>query len=154
MMTIRKTASEIISDMNTEIAMSQRPLEQIVDKEELALKVGDKYLAIQKCDEGYDYTFYDSNYHSLDGGVIKNKDAPIAIVAAEIIAAKGLGSVKPVKEVDYDKLQEDAAYTAAYEIETIAEKKTSILGQLKDKFGLVEGKHERGKVKHDRDECR
>ena len=154
MMTIRKTASEIISDMNTEIAMSQRSLEETLDKEELALQVGDKYLAIQKCDEGYDYTFYDSNYHGLDGGVIENKDAPIAIVAAEVIAAEGLGGVKPVKEVDYDKLQEDAAYTAAYEMEAIAEKKPSILGQLKDKFGLVEGKHEHGKVKPERDECR
>lgn len=66
MMTIRKTASEIISNMNTGIAMSQRPLEQVEDKEELALQVGDKYLAIQKCDEGYDYTFYDANYHGMD----------------------------------------------------------------------------------------
>lgn len=56
--------------------------------------------------------------------------------------------------MDYDKLQEDVAYTVAYEMEAIAEKKPSSLGQLKDKFGLVEGKHERGKVKPDRDECR
>ncbi len=41
-----------------------------------------------------------------------------------------------------------------YEMEAIVEKKPSILGQLKDKFGLVEGKYEHGKVKHDRDECR
>lgn len=109
------TASEIISDMNTEIAMSQRPLEKVEDKEELALQVGDKYLAIQKCDDGYDYTFYDAAFHGLDGGAVENKDAPIAIVAAEVIAAEGLSSVKPVKEVDYDKIQEDAAYTVAYE---------------------------------------
>ena len=41
-----------------------------------------------------------------------------------------------------------------YEMEAIAEKKPSILGRLKDKFGLLEGKHEHGKVKPDRDECR
>jgi len=134
--------------------MSQRPLEQIEDKEELALQVGAKYLAIQKCDEGYDYTFYDAAFHGLDGGVIENPDAPIAIVAAEVIAAEGLGGAKPVKEVGYDKLQEDVVYTAAYEMEAIAEKKPSILGQLKDKFGLMEGKHEHGKVKLERDECR
>ncbi|WP_155951052.1 LPD16 domain-containing protein [Pseudobutyrivibrio sp. MD2005] len=98
-------------------------MEQIEDKEELALQVGSKYLSIQKCDEGYDYTFYDANYHGLDGGVIENKDVQISIVVAEVIAAEGLRSTKLVKEVDYDMLQEYVAYTAAYEMKAIEKKK-------------------------------
>ena len=154
MMTIRRTTDEMITELSEALERQQVPLEQTVAKDELALQVGDRYLAIQRCDGGYDYTFYDSNYHGLDGGVIENPDALIAVVAAEIIAAEGLSDAKPVKEVDFEKLQEDAAYTSAYEMEVLAEKKPSILGQLKDKFGLVEGKHEHGQVKPDRDECR
>ena len=38
-----------------------------------------------------------------------------------------------VKKIDFDKLQEDAAYRAAYDIEnTVADKKPSVLDQLKE----------------------
>lgn len=145
MQTIRRAANEIISDIDNELAMDENVISvgNISNEEELALQVGDKYLAIQKCDEGYDYTIYDSNLHGLDGGVIDNKEAPIAIVATDILVAEGLTDVKPVKQVDFDKLQEDAAYKSAYEREIVSERKPSILGRLKVKIGA---KDDLGKV--------
>ncbi len=145
MQTIRRAANEIISDIDKELAIDEKVISvgNISTEEELALQVGDKYLAIQKCDEGYDYTIYDSNLHGLDGGVIDNKEAPIAIVATDILVAEGLTDVKPVKQVDFDKLQEDAAYKSAYEREIVSERKPSILGRLKVKIGA---KDDLGKV--------
>lgn len=154
MMTIRRTADEMITELSEALERQQAPLEQTVAKDELALQVGDRYLAIQRCDGGYDYTFYDSNYHGLDGGVIENPDALIAVVAAEIIAAEGLSDAKPVKEVDFEKLQEDAAYTSAYEMEVLAEKKPSILGKLKIRKEQTEHKESSEKVKVGREESR
>lgn len=32
-------------------------------EEELAYNIGEKYFSIQTSEEGYDYTFYDEDYH-------------------------------------------------------------------------------------------
>ena len=47
------------------------------EKNELAMNVGKKYFAIHRCDEGYDYSFYDLTYHLLDGGVLANPSLSI-----------------------------------------------------------------------------
>lgn len=71
MMTIRRATDEMITELSEALERQQAPLEQTVAKDELALQVGDRFLAIQRCDGGYDYTFYDSNYHGLDGASLR-----------------------------------------------------------------------------------
>lgn len=36
---------------------------------ELAYEVGERYFAIQRTEEGYDYSFYDEDFRLMDGGV-------------------------------------------------------------------------------------
>ena len=45
-------------------------LEKVADLEldEVACKLGDRYISIQRTDEGFDYSIYDEGYHLLDGG--------------------------------------------------------------------------------------
>ena len=39
---------------------------------ELAYEVGERYFAIQRTEEGYDYSFYDEDFRLMDGGVYEN----------------------------------------------------------------------------------
>ena len=48
--------------------------EQQMDVDEAAYKLGDRYISIQRTDEGFDYSIYDEAYHLLDGGVLDNPD--------------------------------------------------------------------------------
>lgn len=62
--------------------------EYLENKQEIALQIGDGFLQVQVTDGGYDYTFYDSNYISLNGGVYDSpklslREAVIMILADE-----------------------------------------------------------------------
>lgn len=48
-----------------------------IEPDELAYKIDDKYFAIQRTEEGYDYTFYALNYDEIDGGAYDNPDISI-----------------------------------------------------------------------------
>ena len=52
--------------------------------EEAAYKLGDRYISIQKTEEGYDYSIYDEEYRLLDGGVYDNPDVSIGEVMQEL----------------------------------------------------------------------
>lgn len=54
--------------------------------EEAAYKLGDRYISIQKAEEGFDYSIYDENCHLLDGGVYDDPDATIEGIIQEIEA--------------------------------------------------------------------
>lgn len=137
MQTIRRTANEIINGVTTELLKEENAKEFETSNDEVAFKIGNEYLAVQTTDEGYDYTIYDENLRVKDGGVIDRPNDSIAIVTAEIVASEMMDTSSGVKKIDFDKLQEDAAYKAAYDIEnTVADKKPSVLEQLKDKFSV------------------
>ena len=54
--------------------------------EEAAWKVGrDRILAIQTCDDGYDYTLFDENYNEIDGGQVDNPDISMIEVRTDIL---------------------------------------------------------------------
>lgn len=67
--------------------------------DEAAWKIGkDKYLAIQACDEGYDYTLLNEHFVDIDGGVLENTELSMLEARAEIfkllnLAPKELGAV-------------------------------------------------------------
>lgn len=44
---------------------------------ELAVHIADRYILIHECDEGYDYSILNEQYHLLDGGVYDNPDITI-----------------------------------------------------------------------------
>ena len=75
------------------------------EKNELAMKVGKKYFAIHRCDEGFDYSFYDLTYHLLDGGVLANPTLSIKAASEEILKDAGL-SAETIKGVSYDDLED------------------------------------------------
>ena len=51
-------------------------LEKVADLEldEAAYKLGDRYISIQRTEEGFDYSIFDEEYHLLDGGVLDDPD--------------------------------------------------------------------------------
>lgn len=64
-----------------------------------------RYFAIQTVSVGYDYTFYDSQFRELDGGVYDNPEATLAEAMEDILEDEGL-SVADCKVMDYEELQE------------------------------------------------
>lgn len=59
--------------------------------DEAAWQVGrDQYLAIQTCEDGYDYTLFDKEFHEIDGGQLDNPELSMLEARAEILAGFGL----------------------------------------------------------------
>ena len=53
---------------------------------ELAVHIADRYILMHECDEGYDYSILDEQYHLLDGGVYDNPDITIRRAMDMVIA--------------------------------------------------------------------
>lgn len=51
---------------------------------EAAYKLGDRYISIQRTEEGYDYSIFDEEYRLLDGGVYDDPNVNIGEVLQEI----------------------------------------------------------------------
>lgn len=77
---------------------NQETLNEIIDdlKElhQIAIEIADRYIGIQECDNGYDYTIYGPDYKEIDGGVYDNPDISIREALNEII--------DDLKELRYD----------------------------------------------------
>jgi len=52
--------------------------------DEAAYKLGDRYISIQRTDEGFDYSIYNEEYHLLDGGVLEDSDISMKEVLQQI----------------------------------------------------------------------
>ena len=53
---------------------------------ELAVHIADRYILMHECDEGYDYSILDEQYHLLDGGIYDNPDITIQRAMDMVIA--------------------------------------------------------------------
>lgn len=74
--------------------------------DDAAWKVGkDKYLAIQICDDGYDYTLLDSNFVDIDGGQLDNPDLTMLEARAEILEMFDL-SKKELRPMIYEDVMD------------------------------------------------
>ena len=71
---------------------------------ELAYEVGERYFAIQRTEEGYDYSFYDEDFRLMDGGVYENDEISIEEVAEELLEDEGWTGERI--RGDYDQLME------------------------------------------------
>ena len=99
------------------------------EKNELAMKVGKKYFSIHRCDEGFDYSFYDLTYHLLDGGVLANPTLSIKAASEEILMDAGL-SDETIKGVSFedleDRVQKAATITPDPEIPVVETKPEAV----------------------------
>ena len=57
---------------------------------ELAYEVGERYFAIQRTEEGYDYSFYDEDFRLMDGGIYENDEISIEEAAEELFGRRRL----------------------------------------------------------------
>lgn len=78
------------------------------DSEQIALSIKDsdiRYLAIQTCDDGYDYTFFDEEFNSQDGGQLDMPELSMAEAIFELL--KDIDAqYAPLELYDYDLLRE------------------------------------------------
>ena len=73
--------------------------EQQMDVDEAAYKLGDRYISIQRTDEGFDYSIYDETYHLLDGGVLEDPDITVGEVLKQITDELK----QPVYDAEHDR---------------------------------------------------
>ena len=76
-------------------------LEKVADLEldEAAYKLGDRYISIQRTEEGFDYSIFDEGYHLLDGGVL---DDPY-ISMGEVLKQIADELKQPVYDAEHDR---------------------------------------------------
>ena len=96
-------ALEAISEYLQEKGISVEGLMPEVEPDELAYKIDDKYFAIQKTEEGYDYTFYALDYDEIDGGVYDNLDISMRQAMEDILEDEDM-SLENAVPVDYEDL--------------------------------------------------
>lgn len=99
---------------------------------EIAYRIGDLYLAIQTVDDGYDYTFYNNNYHELDGGVYDDPDNPIHEAICEVLREKGL-LLAACFVIDYDWLMENVEACEQERIQNVQSKQEEEWALLSEK---------------------
>lgn len=100
-------------------------IDYFLEPDNIAYEVEDRFIGIQICDDGYDYSIYDENYTLLDGGIYDNSDVCFRIATFDIIDnmledEKLCGSV--IREscfmrIDYEKLMERVEVTEQKAIE-------------------------------------
>ena len=74
--------------------------------DEAAWKVGrDRILAIQTCDDGYDYTLFDENYNEIDGGQVDNPDISMIEVRTDILESFNLAH-RELRAMFYEDVME------------------------------------------------
>ena len=112
-----ESQKHIVEDIPFEIW--DNPYFSLNEPEQMAFAVKDKFVSIQTCTEGYDYSIYHADYSLFDGGVYDNPDVSIHVALRDIIEDFGVKRSELVP-VDYDELTEKAE---AVEQATIEEKR-------------------------------
>lgn len=105
------------------------------EQEELAVKMGDKFIEIHQSDEGIGYSIFDSNYYLLDGGVLEIEHTvgiPVYIALADIIDSHDLPKLE-IEKVDYEELMEKTVERELVQLEKLVQKsKLSLLEKISD----------------------
>ena len=77
------------------------------DEAAISIDDGSLYLAVQTCDSGYDYTFFNQEFEELDGGQLDNPEFSMAQAIYELLSDEGWEQAK-LEATDYDTLMERA----------------------------------------------
>ncbi|NCB92427.1 MAG: DUF3849 domain-containing protein [Clostridia bacterium] len=91
----QEKAQEVSETLQDDIPM--------LEGNEAAFEVGNRYLMIHETDEGYDYTLYGKDYLEIDGGVYDNPDITIGEALKEILSDEGYTFADCTK-MDYEEL--------------------------------------------------
>ena len=108
------------------------------EPEQMAFAIGDKFVSIQFCEGGYDYSIFNSDYSLVDGGVYDNPDISIHAALKDILEDSGVKATDERIPVDYEELIEkgEAVEQAAVEARrTVADFKA----KTKEMFNDIEG---------------
>lgn len=103
-----------------------QPEPEILGDEAAWLVGRDRYLAIQTCDDGYDYTLFDLNFKEIEGGQLDNPDLSMLEARAEILEDFGL-QMRELRAEIYDDIMEKAETAELSNIQS----RPSIVAQLK-----------------------
>lgn len=82
------------------------PYIEVKELEQMAFSINDKFVSIQTCDDGYDYSIFDTNYKLLDGGVYDNPNISIHAALKDILEDIGITEWDNCIPVDYAELIE------------------------------------------------
>ena len=85
----------------------------------MAFSIKDKFVSIQTCTEGYDYSVFDADYRLIDGGAYDNPDISIYAALKDVLEDFGLSEQDERIPVDYEELMEK---TEAVEREKLNER--------------------------------
>ena len=94
-------------------------------EERSAWDLGSKgFLAIQTCEDGYDYTLYHKDFMEIDGGQIDNPEISMNAARDQILSDYGFGG-RTMTRIDYDELCNRAENAEN-------SRRESVLGKLSD----------------------
>ena len=113
------TANQKHIEENVPITEWDNPYFEVKEPEQMAFSIKDKFVSIQTCTEGYDYSVFDADYKLIDGGVYDNPDISIHAALKDVLEDFGLSEQDKRIPVDYEELMEK---TEAVEREQLNER--------------------------------
>ena len=113
------TANQKHIEENLPITEWDNPYFEVKEPDQMAFSIKDKYVSIQTCTEGYDYSVFDADYRLIDGGVYDNPDISIHAALKDVLEDFGLSEQDKRILVDYEELMEK---TEAVEREQLNER--------------------------------
>ena len=100
------TANQKHIEENVPITEWDNPYFEVKEPDQMAFSIKDKFVSIQTCTEGYDYSVFDADYKLIDGGVYDNPDISIHAALKDILEDFGLSKQDKRIPVDYEELME------------------------------------------------
>lgn len=113
------TANQKHIEENVPITEWNNPYFEVKEPEQMAFSIKDKFVSIQTCTEGYDYSVFDADYRLIDGGAYDNPDISIYAALKDVLEDFGLSEQDERIPVDYEELMEK---TEAVEPEQLNER--------------------------------
>ena len=95
------TANQKHIEENVPITEWDNPYFEVKELDQMAFSIKDKYVSIQTCTEGYDYSVFDEDYRLIDGGVYDNPDISIHAALKDVLEDFGLSEQDKRIPVDY-----------------------------------------------------
>ncbi len=100
------TANQKHIEENVPITEWDNPYFEVKEPEQMAFSIKDKFVSIQTCTEGYDYSVFDADYKLIDGGVYDNPDISIYAALKDVLEDFGLSEQDKRIPVEYEELME------------------------------------------------
>ena len=100
------TANQKHIEENVPITEWDNPYFEVKEPEQMAFSIKDKFVSIQTCTEGYDYSVFDTDYRLIDSGVYDNPDISIHAALKDVLEDFGLSEQDKRIPVEYEELME------------------------------------------------